>query len=357
MDCNALRWHSAARTHIRDLWWAENLEPLHYRQLDQQQQRQVDQYAKLLVEKVVHCVGAALDDLQPCQLSWGTGKATFAVNRRNNRAADVPQLRADNALKGPDDHDVPVLAVRDSAGKLRAVALGYACHATVLDTYKWCGDYPGFATDQLEATHSGCVALFWAGCGADQNPLPRRDLQLARDYGKQLADAVSRVLQDEMQPVSGPLTMSYQEVPLALGELPTQRSLSEAAQSSDRYARARAEMLLPKIATDDQLAQTYPYPVGVWKFGDQIQFVLLGGEVVVDFAIRLKSELHGPRTWVAGYANDVMAYIPSERVLREGGYEGGDAMVYYGLPAAWAPGVEQTIVDAVHRQIQQTRPR
>ena len=45
-----------------------------------------------------------------------------------------------------------------------------------------------------------------------------------------------------------------------------------------------------------------------------------------------------------------MAYIPSRRVLTEGGYEGGGAMVYYGLPAPWSPEVEERIVAEVHRQ-------
>ncbi len=89
----------------------------------------------------------------------------------------------------------------------------------------------------------------------------------------------------------------------------------------------------------------------MWNLGDQVQFVFLGGEVVVDYALRLKSELSGPRTWVAGYANDVMAYIPSRRVLREGGYEGEGAMVYYGLPTAWSPEVEKQIIDAIHRML------
>ena len=78
-----------------------------------------------------------------------------------------------------------------------------------------------------------------------------------------------------------------------------------------------------------------------------MQFVLLGGEVVVDYAIRLKTEHRGENTWIAGYANDVMAYIPSRRVLLEGGYEGGGAMVYYGLPTVWAPQVEDDIVKEV----------
>ena len=74
----------------------------------------------------------------------------------------------------------------------------------------------------------------------------------------------------------------------------------------------------------------------------------LGGEVVVDFSMRLKRELGREHTWVAAYTNDVMAYIPSLRVLKEGGYEGASAMIYYGLPTSWSPAVEETIVKGVH---------
>ncbi len=325
------------------------LEPLHYRQLDQQQRQLVDQYEKQLTGHVSKCVAAAIDDLQPCSLAWGSGVATFAVNRRNNPAAEVVKRRAEHALIGPFDHDVPVLSVRGERGKLRAILFGYACHATTLSDASWSGDYPGFAAAELESRNDECTALFWAGCGADQNPLPRRKLELAKEYGHQLADAVARVMAGEMSPITGPLEVSYREVPLALDSLPSRAELKEASNSSNKYLRARAEMLLEQIARDGSLAQDYPYPVGVWKLGSQVEMVFLGGEVVVDFANRLKTELHGRRTWVAGYTNDVMAYIPSERVLREGGYEGGGAMVYYGLPASWAAGVEQTIIDAVER--------
>ena len=56
---------------------------------------------------------------------------------------------------------------------------------------------------------------------------------------------------------------------------------------------------------------------------------------------------------MTAYANDVMAYIPSRRVLAEGGYEGGGAMVYYGLPTVWAPEIEPMILDEVNRQLAQ----
>ena len=124
--------------------------------------------------------------------SWrgAIGTATFAVNRRNNKEADVPKLREAGELKGPVDHDVPVLAVRDAEGQAagRRLRLRLPRDGAERST-SGRGDYPGFAQIELEKAHPGAVALFWAGCGGDQNPLPRRTVDLAEKYGKQLADA------------------------------------------------------------------------------------------------------------------------------------------------------------------------
>ena len=331
-----------------------NLRPTHYLQLDADQRALVDQYRLVLKRKIGQVASQALERLAPARFRWGSGRATFAVNRRENRPeSDVPAWRTAAKLKGPVDHDVPVLTVQDLAGQLKAVLFGYACHATTLDFYQWSGDYPGFAQRNLERDHPGCIALFWAGCGGDQNPLPRRTVALAEHYGRRLADAVdSVVMTSAMRELAGPLTMNYREIDLPLGTLPSRTELEQNAKSANRYEAARAKMLLRQIDSGQPLSPTYPYPVASWQLGDGVALVALGGEVVVDYALRLKAELAGTRTWVASYSNDVMAYIPSRRVLREGGYEGGGSMVYYGLPTIWAPTIENQIIRQVHAQLQ-----
>jgi hypothetical protein len=323
--------------------------------LDKTQREHVTAYARSLHESVLKVAGEALGRLAPARLSWGVGKATFAVNRRENKEPDVPKLRAAGKLKGPVDHDVPVLAVRDAEGALRAVVFGYACHATVLSFYKWSGDYPGFAQLELEKMQPGAVALFWAGCGGDQNPLPRRSVQFAEGYGLRLANAVEDVLGAPMTPVAGRLGMAYAEVELPFAGLPTREQLLKDALSENKYVAARAKLLLEQVEATGSLRGVYPYPVQAWQLGPELTWVALGGEVVVDYAVRLKKELGPGRTWVAAYANDVMAYIPSLRVLKEGGYEGGGAMLYYGLPAVWGPRVEELIVAAAHEQVGRAR--
>lgn len=320
--------------------------------LDDAQKRLVENYAEVLKAKLSAVVDDAFERLAPATLAWGSGQATFAVNRRENKEADVPQLRAEGRLAGPVDYDVPVLAVRDDQRRLVATVFGYACHATVLDFYQWSGDYPGFAQAALEAAHPGMTALFWAGCGADQNPLPRRDPPLAPHYGGQLAEAVERVLLGVMRPLTGTLRTSYTEIDLPFASLPTRDELALLASSGNKYEAERARRLVAQIDAGRPLSATYPYPVQVWHLGTEVVLVALGGEVVVDYALRLKAGLGGERVWVAGYTNDVMAYIPSRRVLAEGGYEGGVAMVYYGLPTVWSPDVEELIVREVRKQVE-----
>lgn len=329
-----------------------NLESMQYSLLAPDQQKAVDAYADELKSKIVASVGEALKNVEACSLHQAIGKATFAVNRRENRPeSNVPKWRFEGKLKGPVNHDVPVLAVRNEAGDFKAVVFGYACHSTVLSDYQWSGDYPGFAQIELEKLYPTCQAMFWAGCGADQNPLPRRTPTLAQHYGRRLATAVDSVLlTTKMAAVESSLQTKYREIDLELGDLPSTDAIEAAAKSNNRYEQSRAKLLLAKIEKNGKLSPTYPYPIGVWKLGDNVSWVFLGGEVVVDYANRLQAESKQP-LWVAGYSNDIMAYIASRRVIAEGGYEGGGAMLYYGLPTAWAPTIENAIVEEVHRQL------
>jgi hypothetical protein len=318
--------------------------------LSPEERKVIDDYAASLADKVVAAVGEAVKNLQPAELQTGSGLATFAVNRRNNPEKDVPSLRERGRLVGPVDHDVPVLAIRNPQGKLRAIVCGYACHATVLSDYAISGDWPGFAQIALESRHPEAIALYWDGCGGDQNPLPRRSAALAKHYGEELADAVDAVLRAPMPAVKATLKTSYAEINLPLAKRLTREELQSQAQADNISAR-RAERLLAVLERDGQFSPTYPYPVQVWKLGDELNWIILGGEVVVDYSLRLKHELDREHTWITSYANDVMNYIPSRRVLLEGGYEGGGATIPYGLPAPWTEEVEDRIVGEVHRQI------
>lgn len=278
--------------------------------IDDAERHRIAEYAKTLESHVVKVVGEALSRLQDSRISWGNGRCDFAVNRRANREGEVPKLRQSLSLQGPDDHDVPVLRISRSDGSLTAVVFGYACHCTVLDFYKLSGDYAGFTQVDLEKRYPGATALFVAGCGGDQNPIPRRKLKLAETYGKQLGTSVASVLATPMQPIDGFVETAYEEIPLAFASLPSREQLERDLQSDNFYIASRARHLLKKIEAHGHLEPVYLYPVQAWRL-DGLTWIFLGGEVVVDYSLRLKRNLGSSQTWVSAYCNDVMAYIPS----------------------------------------------
>jgi hypothetical protein len=283
-------------------------------------------------------------------VEYGEGSAGFAINRRQATPTGV-KIGIDP--NGPVDHTVPVLRITGADGKLRAVLFGYACHNTTLtaEIYQLSGDYAGFAAAELERQHPGATALFLMLCGADQNPNPRGTVELVRKYGDALAAEVDRVVSARMTPVAGPIRTAFRLTTLQLA--PRTRLEFEAELKSSIPAQVRRAQSMLKALDAGKTIDRIDYPVQAVRFGRGFTLVALGGEVTVDYALRMKREFAGAPIVVAAYSNDVMSYIPSARVLREGGYEANDSMIYYGQAGPFDGDVEDRILAAVHRVLKE----
>jgi neutral ceramidase len=307
--------------------------------LDANQTEVIRKYSGNLEKQIVALVGEAIHSMVPAQLFSGNGVTRFQVNRRNNNEAT---LSKQTDLNGPNDYSVPVLKVTDVSGNIMTIVFGYACHATVLSFYQFSGDYPGFAQIELEKLHPGATAMFFQGAGADQNPLPRRTVPLAQQYGRELAAAVDRVLNEDIRKLEPEISTAYSEITLTFSTPPTKEELMKIEKEATDYQRRWATDQLATLRKNGSLLTTYPYPVQIWKLGDQ-SIMTLGGELVIQYAIELK-KLFGPDIFVMGYANDDMAYIPSETILKEGGYEGESSQMVYGMPGKWNSDIQVKIL-------------
>ena len=318
--------------------------------LTPEQEAAVERYSRMLEDRVVEVVRGALKDMAPARLSFGRGEAGFGVNRR---VAGSKGYVIDVNRAGPVDHEVPVLRIEGKEGRLRGVIFSYACHNTTLtgEFYQVSGDYAGFAQVAFEKKHPGSRALFVLGCAGDTNPYPRSELKHAEAHGVELAEAVEKVLQGPMSPVSGDLRTALEYTMLSFAPPPAKEELEARLQEKDRGRQRHAQRMLDMLKRDGRLPAQYPYPVHAAQFGKSLTLVALGGEVVVDYSLRLKKELSGNPLLLMAYANDVMAYIPSLRVLKEGGYEGGGSMIFYGRPGPWAEDVEDLVVKKVHEVV------
>ena len=306
-------------------------------------QNTLREYATKLTGDLVAVAGKALADLAPAQLSFGFGEAGFAVNRRQ---ASPTGVRIGVNPAGPVDHQVPVIRVTAPDGRVRAILFGYACHNTTLtgEFYQLSGDYAGVAEAQLETEYPGATALFLALTGGDQNPNPRSTTELADQHGRALAAAVRRVLASDLRPLRGPLRAAWTVTRLPFAPQP--RSSYEADLADPKASAAlrhRARKML------DSPVRDVAYPVQAIRFSTDLTLVALGGEVVVDYALRARREYPEEPLVVAAYSNSVMCYIPSERVLKEGGYEAVENMIYYGQPGPFAAGVEDRVFAAIQQ--------
>lgn len=283
-------------------------------------EKEAQEYTAFLEERMMKVIGDAITDLKPAAVSWSRSRCGFAMNRR--LPSPTGYQNSPNP-DGPVDHEVPVLQVVSPEGQARAVLFGYACHNTCLGEFQYCGDYAGYAQEYLQENRPGFVALFMNGCSGDQNPYPRRGgvvpgltaLDLAKMHGRSLSNAVEVAMQVPKRVVGGRIRAAYEKV-----------SLDYAPE------KKRAPHL---------------YPVQVARFGEALTVVALGSETTIDYSIRLKRELSkDSATWVAGYSNDYTGYVPSLRVLKEGGYE---------AQAGWAEDVEERIVKKVHELVEETQ--
>ena len=150
---------------------------------------------------------------------------------------------------------------------------------------------------------------------------------MAKAHGGELGEAVKFVLDHPalMTTLTGPLRSAFTETTLHFGG-PTDRASYEKLLDDPNPGRQRhARRMIEAIDQGRPIRNDYPYAVQALALGDQLTMVALSGEVVVDYAIRLQKELggEGRALWVAAYANDVVGYIPSLRVLKEGGLRGG----------------------------------
>lgn len=295
----------------------------------------IERYTRELTDKIEQVALAALAKREPAQLAWGVGRVSFAANRRGFPIKPV-------------DHDLPVLRVVGMDGKVRTILASYACHCTTIGIESIHGDWAGCAQEALQREFPGAIALTAIGCGADQNPNPRRTMELVVQYGEALAAEAKRLVNDKLTPVNGPLDCRSKRIELAYDALPTREEWETLAASKATPIAYHAKKNLARLDRGETIPTHLPYLVQTWSFGNDLAMVFLPGEVTVDYALRLKHEFDRSRLWVNGYSNDVPCYIPSRRVLEEGGYEGAGAMVYYDRPTKFAPDVEERIVGAVH---------
>ena len=351
-------------SHSHSAPWLKGFAPLLFADVPAEHRATMVRYEEELVLKLTQVIHSAITERRVGQLAWGQGQVTFASNRRNVQAGKW--VGFGNIPDGPVDHRLPILVAYGRGGHPIAVLANYACHCTTLtgQSNEISGDWATFAGDFIEEDHRNSVALISIGAGADADPQPRGTLDIARQHGRALADEVKRLIANRqtrfdsarnaiipgtLKSIDPRVTCRLEHIDLPHGPIPTKEQFEQQAAAGGVQA-AHARRFLGMLERGEQIPTVVPdYPVAVWSFANDLAMVFLGGEVVVDYSVRMASEFDGDRLWLSAYSNAMPCYIASKRVLREGGYEADSSMRYYARPTRLAPETEDLIIDTVQK--------
>ncbi len=304
----------------------------------------VHRYGERLAGQLAELAARALADLEPAKLSWGVGVTNIVMNRREFTERGI---RLGFNPRGYVDRSVPVLRVDGADGKLRALVFGCACHNTTLTGkhYQLSGDYAGFAQQYVEQQHPEVQAMFMIGCAGSANPYPRGTVEAAEQNGRSLGTEVCRVASEKLAPVRGPLRAEFKRADLPLQPVPPRDQLEEMIKGPG-YIAFNARQMLEALDAGESLPTEYSAPLAVWQFGDDLTLVALSGEVVNGYVPLLEVALGPRKLWIAAYANDCFGYLPTARVLAEGGYE---TRCLYTEPGFFTPEAEGVVLAEVRQ--------
>ena len=318
--------------------------------------KKIERYDGWLRERYIRVISDALASMKPAELSYSSAAPVpFAVSRRFPDGKGGVLYRSTPSsyyTGGSRDDVVPVLRVADPGGAVLVVLFGYCCHPITLNIDYFCGDYPGYAQRYVEEAYPGAVAMFVQGCAGELVPNARFQIEYAMGHGRALADAVKKALGGAQAPLSGPLSVVYDEIPLQFQPAPARTVLEQQAKSESGSYRAKARFLLDKLNRNEPIQTTVPCPLQALKFGKGLLLIGIGGETVVDYAVNLKTEFAGRQPiWVAGYCNYVFGYLPTRKIMQEGGYEGGEALYDTPFSGPFTEDVEDRVLKGVRRLV------
>ena len=310
-----------------------------------------DDYESFLLEQSKRCIRKAFINSFEGTLDYGTVRADENINRR--KLIDGEYIMAPN-LEGAADKELSVLLVRDMKENVRIVAANYSCHPNVLrDVMELSGEYPGRLCQLLECEYYGAQAIFLQGCGADSRAkiTAEYDHFMGRtngdvdDMARSLAAKIIRAERrsDTFLPQNVDLRTASFAIPCPLDVMP--RSFYEDDFNANPFEalRACAQFVINNY---DQLPAECMLHGGVWQITEELLLIYLGGEICYPTKQMLQKAFPDKKIFFLGYT-DSTAYVPSDKIISEGGYEHEGSIVEYRLKGTFAPGIDKLVVDAI----------
>ena len=317
--------------------------------------RKIVPYRTWLIEHLAGIIDHALATMEPVELFATSTSCEVAENRRKP--------------PGPVDSDVPILFAVNSERHVIALLFGYACHNLTLPAsfVSYCGEFLGVGSEYIKIIFPEAMVFYLPGAGADINPKPEpidptaseypdAEDNLTRAHGLEIGAAVAyEVLDLQGSQLAGPLRIAYSETQLDFEPLPSRAQLEADLACDDPPKRTKARYLLDQLDAGNDFPASYPCPLQVVSFGNDLLLIAMSAEPVVQYALDFKKQYGPGMVWVAGYCNDMFGYLATREIQEQGGYEGGRATLWSALPGPFTRATEDRVRRAVDELVQKVR--
>ena len=330
-----------------------------------------ESYEEFLFDRIRRCIDRAFLTRRKGCLKFSAVNGDWNVSRR------LPRNGIMDFAPNPDgerDGNLYLMKLEDENGVMRALATSFACHPSNLGGINnLSSEYPGRLCQRIEGEFYGCTALFFQGFGADCKL--KRGMKTSRFAGMtyEECDEVAGAMLSRVK--TQLLGGSWQTLPIDLGSrifqvtLPLQRYerafYEEMANDYGNRRTRPAEEQDPKnpgikedtglnscrlhwacadyvLENYDNLPDYIPLNCGAVRINEDFYILSMGGEPGINIQTILREHFAGKQILCFGY-NDAIAYVPSDKMVAEGGYEASEnrAVNEYRLKGEVMPGVDE----------------
>lgn len=269
------------------------------------------------------------------------GAANHSVNRRrwklftiSTKPTLAQYVNAPNE-QGPRDETILTATLRDEAGSPIAIIWNYACHPVASPHgNEVSAHYPGVIREEIRRIEGNpdLPVIFMQGFSGNTRP---NGSVRARSVVRRLQRAITGPVFENMD------AESYESWSLSLAAVVASCRVKERRVSGSQLSVERIEV--DASAFFDSPATTVSF--ASLAIGSNFVIVATAAEVVAEYAEPVRAMADAPFVCLAGCADTPFGYLPTEKILEEGGYEGGAFGSEFGL-GRLLPGIESAARDS-----------
>jgi hypothetical protein len=317
-------------------------------------------YLDELEKRIVQAAIQAKRSAREATLSAGETRTSVPLSRRL-KTGDGSIAFAPNPT-GPIYGFLPFVLVQGQDGAPVCLLYSIACHASTIKGDERANfisaDYPGAASAEIDRAFGKPCALFLQGAGGDAKAsVIGRGLGEWRagtwedvaSTGKTIAAEIQAARTSGLRDVRPGLRVGLAEMRLPLGPIPGReellvvrdkaRSAAATAAVADRVRGLWAEEELSLLDRGFGLPAQAAVLVQGIALGPGLRLVGVEGELTADLGHLIRDFYGVGITFPLGYSNGARMYLPSSRMIGEGGYE-VESYWEYRQPAPLVKGVE-----------------